>query len=192
MSLETGKFSLGVVLPEAMVGHCTAAINITHIFVTSGYGGSGKMAYIVDTTISPFKFINIGPLLAGREYASCGVASIGPTQDVHLIVAGGTDENVYAMHSLLGSEMYSLSEQRWKKGPKLTRVHLMGLSISNNKHPLMAIGGVNLFGGFSAMFKMHQNIMDYDAKTNSFKILPGQIKMDLSVGFDVIAMEESC
>lgn len=109
MSLETGKFSF-LELPEQMEDHCTAAINVTHIFIASN-SYNNKMAYLVDATKSPLKFTYIGPLSKSRIASGCGVASIGPTKDIHLIVAGGAYGD-----SLTTTEMYSLTEERWKEG----------------------------------------------------------------------------
>lgn len=179
MSLETGKFNLDVALPEKMYGHCTVTINVTHIFIASN-SYNGKMAYIVDTTTSPFQFTYIGPLLKKREGSACGVAAIGPSKDLHLIVAGGYDGG-----SRTNSEMYSLGEEVWKIGPNLPRGFWYGGTISNNEHPLM------LIGGYDENYNERGDIMDYDAESNSFKTLHGKLKTP-TYQFAVIAIEETC
>ena len=100
-------------------------------------------------------------------------------------VAGGAGELYPNNHfTTTTSELYSLTEQRWKEGPKLPRGFTQGASISNKEHPLMLIGGHD--GN-----KYHADILDYDATTNSFKTLPGKLKTP-SQAPAVITIEDSC
>ena len=56
MSLETGKFTTGPRLPERMQYHCSAVVNDTHLFIAGNTDYGNRMAYLVDTTTSTFKF----------------------------------------------------------------------------------------------------------------------------------------
>ena len=177
ISIDQGIPILGVDLPEKMSKHCSASINTTHVFLAGNYYNT-KMAYIVDTSTSPFKFIKLPPLLGNREAAGCGV-SVSETKDTQLIVAGGYD---WSGAMLMTSELYSIKQKQWVDGPALPRGFEHGASVSNKEHPLMLIGGQDENGN------VRGDIMDYDAKTNSFQILPGQLKTPRKV-FSVVGLK---
>jgi len=169
------NFIPSVDLPEPMVDHCMARVNDTHLFIVGNFN-NGKMAYLVDTTEDKFIFQKLPDMISNRWRSACGSmtvpkSSLDEDGDQLLIVAGGTTSDC----GIATSEIFSMKKYNWTEGPELPRGFARGGMYSDEDHPLIMIGGKDVFhdGGCN----ITSDLMTYQRESNTFEVLPA--KLDL-------------
>lgn len=154
-------------LPEQMVDHCIARVNDTHLFIVGNYN-NGKMAYLVDTTEDKFIFKKLPDMISNRWRSACG-SMTDEDGDQLLIVAGGTTSDC----GIATSEIFSMKKYNWTEGPNLPRGFARGGMYSDDDHPLIMIGGKDVFqdGGCN----ITSDLMTYQKESNTFELLPAKL-----------------
>ena len=173
----SGKFELGVTLPEPMVYSCSVKIDENRVFIVNGYDQNYdgfSRSYIVDTSKKPFSFHQLPHLEKVRSQAACGIISYHSAQksenDVAIIVAGGGYGN-----SSKTTEIYKLSNDlheggTWETGPSLPRGFSNGCHVSSHVNDLL------LIGGFDESGDVRSDIITYNKESEEFELSSVQLK----------------
>ena len=188
LNINDDTFTMSSTLPEKMLGHCLSKINSSHIFIAGNDYDDLRMAYIVKTSIEPFVFTKLPPMLETRYYAACAtITNHSPTTtmlngNTQLMVAGGGSSTSTT------SELYSLDAGIWKYGPVLPRGFANGGYINTHStYPMIMVAG------YDEGNNDRSDVMAYDPTTNEFKFLPGKLQTP-RYALAVIGMEteEEC
>jgi hypothetical protein len=175
-SNELGEFEASVTLPEQMVYHCSARIDEHRIFVVNGYDENYEgisHAYIVDTSIEPFRFNALPSLNKVRSQAACGIITYSSAttneseNNLAIIVAGGGYGNtskttdIYRLPNDLTAE-----PNTWETGPILPRGFSNGCQINSDVNNLI------LIGGFDESGNVRSDLLHYNSHLQQFETLP--------------------
>ena len=140
-----------------------AKINNTHFFI-AGSSFTENTAYLINTEGNEFIYSKL-PLMNEYRYgAACGSWIDEENDDLLLIVAGGASDAADT------SEIFSMNNDEWSKGPNLPYRVEGGGYISDDQNPLIVIGGMDF------PLKM-SSLMAYQKETNSFEILPAKLEI---------------
>ena len=110
--LAKNQFVPSLIWPEAVLGHCMAQFNSSHVFIA---GGEGEDSKLLDTSY----FLNVDidywyspeeALKHPRKGHVCGFAK-DASHEWNAVVAGGFENLIV--------EVLSFSAMRWKLGPRL-------------------------------------------------------------------------
>ena len=139
-------------------------LETVHAYMVSNFYIS---AYLVNIANEPFEFHRLPNMIKNHYYAGCGKFS-GSNGESLVIVAGGLNNHEFGV--LSSSEILSLVDLTWSKGPSLPRGFALGAHISDDEHPLILLGGLDEKG-------MERNtVMHYSEDSNIFEYLPGKLK----------------
>jgi len=164
-------------LPEGMSRTCVAKINDTHLFIAGNWYHHPKRAYLVDTSSDTFYFSRLPDMKEFRESAGCG-----SIDGEYLIVAGAFQRDLRNT-----TEIFSLKDNEWVDGPVMPRGFWAGGYISDDKHPLILVGGDDEINYY------RDDVMEYMKETNTFELLPGKLTWPKSqMTATAVYTEEDC
>ena len=178
-SNDLGGFEASVTLPEQMVYHCSARIDEHRIFLVNGYDENYEgisHAYIVDTSLEPFRFNALPPLNKVRSQAACGIiryssaTTVEGENNLAIIVAGGGFGNtskttdIYRLPNDLATD-----HSTWETGPNLPRGFSNGCQINSEVDNLI------LIGGFDESGNVRSDLLHYSSILEQFETLPAKL-----------------